>query len=163
MIYHLDDRERWEAVLGPVRAGGKAVVTTNGTFDLVHAGHLRLLREAKAQGDYLVVGLNSDRSVRAYKSPLRPIVPQDERAELVAALRWVDLVLIFDEPDCLRFVDSVRPDVHVKDSTYGMDLIEAPVVKKHGGRIHLVEKDGRSTTNIIAKVIQTYRGEEGFC
>ena len=159
MIFHLNEREKWQPVLESLRREGKRIVTTNGTFDIIHVGHVRLLREARAQGDFLVVGLNSDRSVREYKSPLRPIVPQDERAALLEAIRYVDLILVFDEAQSLRFVEEVKPDVHVKDNTYGTDLIEAPILKRYGGQLHLVEKDEHSTTNIIAKVIEIYQNE----
>lgn len=159
MIFHIDDKDQWEPIIQQWRREGKTIATTNGTFDIVHVGHVYLLREAKAQGDMLVVGLNSDRSVKSYKSPLRPIVPERERAGLIEAFRYVDMVLIFDEPESLRFVKEVRPDAHVKDSTYGYDLIEAPIVKEYGGRIHLVEKTGHSTTNIIDKVLEVYRHE----
>jgi len=159
MIFHLNEKDRWRKVLDQARQEGKKIVTTNGSFDILHVGHVRLLREAKAQGDFLVIGLNSDLSVKTYKSEKRPIVPQDERAALMAAIRYVDLILIFDEPENLRFVDEVRPDVHVKDSSYGTNLIEGPTVAKHGGRLYLVEKDDHSTTNIIQKVIDVYRNE----
>jgi len=156
MIFHINERDKWVPILRKWREEKKVIVTTNGTFDIVHIGHIRLLTEAKAQGDILVVGLNSDKSVREYKSPKRPIVPQEERGALLEALRCVDLILIFDEPESLRFVSEVRPDVHVKDSTYGYNLIEAPIVHEYGGKIHLVQKDEHSTTNIIEKVIEVY-------
>lgn len=156
MICHINDRDKWVPVLRKWRDEGKTIVTTNGTFDIVHIGHIRLLTEAKEQGDFLVVGLNSDKSVKEYKNPKRPIVPQEERAALLAALRCVDLIVIFDEPESLRFVSEMRPDVHVKDSSYGYDLIEAPIVQEYGGKIHLVQKDEHSTTNIIEKVIEVY-------
>lgn len=159
MIVHLDDPETWQPVIRQWREEGKTIASTNGTFDIVHVGHIHLLSEAKAQGDVLVVGLNSDRSVKAYKSELRPIVPQDERARLLLALKAVDAVLMFDEPESARFVRELRPDVHVKDSTYGYDLLEAPIVAEYGGRIHLVEKSGHSTTNVIEKILQVYRAE----
>lgn len=161
MIFHINDAEQWRPILQDIRDAGQAIVTTNGTFDIVHSGHIHLLREAKAQGDFLVLGLNSDASVKAYKSPKRPIVPQDERAALLAAVRYVDMILLFDEPESLRFVKDVRPDVHVKDSTYGYDLIEAPIVEEYGGKIHLVNNDGHSTTNIIKKVIELYKDDPG--
>ncbi len=159
MIFHLNDREKWFPILRKWRAENKTIVTTNGTFDILHIGHIRLLTEAKAQGDILVLGLNSDKSVKIYKSPKRPIVPQDERAALLEVFRCVDMILIFDEPESLRFVDEVKPDIHVKDSTYGYDLIEAPIVESYGGKIHLVQKDEHSTTNIIDKIIALYLEE----
>lgn len=158
-VIHLNEAAVWRPIVEGWRDKGLRIASTNGTFDLVHGGHLRLLREARAQGDRLVLGLNSDASVKAYKSPKRPIVPQEERAGLLSSLRFVDLVLLFDEPESLRFVSELKPDVHVKDATYGYDLIEAPVVGEYGGRIHLVENDGRSTTNIIQRVIELYRDD----
>ncbi|MGI6456139.1 MAG: adenylyltransferase/cytidyltransferase family protein [bacterium] len=156
MIYHIDDVDNWQPLLQTWRGWGEKIATTNGTFDIVHIGHIRLLREAKACADRLIVGLNSDRSVKQYKSEKRPIVPQDERAELVAAIRFVDMVLIFDEPESLRFVREVVPDIHVKDDSYGEDLIERPVVSSSGGKIHLINKDNHSTTNIIQKIVEVY-------
>ncbi len=161
MIFHINDKVKWEAIINQWRSDDQKIVTTNGTFDIIHVGHVRLLREAKEQGDKLVIGLNSDASVKQYKSEKRPLVPQAERAALIEAIRYVDLILIFDEPESLRFVREVKPDVHVKDSTYGYDLIEAPIVQGYGGRIHLVEKDDHSTTNIIQKVIEVYKDELG--
>ncbi len=162
MIFHLNHKEQWHSVIQKYRKEGKKIVTTNGTFDIVHVGHVRLLKEAKEQGDILILGLNSDVSVKAYKSELRPIVPQDERAELLLAFRYIDVILIFDEPESLRFVKEVQPDIHVKDSTYGYDLIERPIVEEYGGKIHLVEKSAHSTTNIIEKVLDIYRKEAGY-
>ncbi|RJP27676.1 MAG: D-glycero-beta-D-manno-heptose 1-phosphate adenylyltransferase [Candidatus Omnitrophota bacterium] len=160
MIFHLNDNEQWQPILDQLRQEGKTIVTTNGTFDIIHVGHIRLMREAKAQGDFLILGLNSDKSVKQYKSEKRPIVPQDERAMVMKAIRYIDMVLIFDEPESLRFVREVKPDVHVKDSTYGYNLIEAPIVNEYGGKIHLVEKDDHSTTNIIEKVLDVYKDEQ---
>jgi rfaE bifunctional protein nucleotidyltransferase chain/domain len=156
MIFHLEETGRWQPILDAWRKAKETIVTTNGAFDILHVGHMHLLQEAKACGSKLVVGLNSDRSVKTYKSADRPIVPQDERARMLMAIRYVDMVLLFDEPDNLRFVDAVRPAVHVKDATYGMNLIEGPTVRLHGGEIHLVEKDEHSTTNIIEKILHVY-------
>ncbi|MFB3788949.1 MAG: adenylyltransferase/cytidyltransferase family protein [bacterium] len=156
----MNHKEQWEPVLRHWREAGQTIATTNGAFDIIHVGHVKLLREAKSQGDKLILGLNSDISVKQYKSVNRPIVPQDERAALLEAIRYVDLILIFDEPESLRFVREVRPDVHVKDSSYGYNLIEAPIVQEYGGRIHLVEKTTHSTTNIIKRVLEVY-GKEG--
>ncbi|MBN2328699.1 MAG: adenylyltransferase/cytidyltransferase family protein [Candidatus Omnitrophica bacterium] len=159
MIFHIDERDKWQPVVQKWREEGKVIASSNGTFDILHVGHVRLLTEAKAQGDVLVLGLNSDKSVKTYKSPKRPIVPQEERAALMAALRCIDLILIFDEPESARFVRELKPDVHVKDSTYGYDLLEAPIVQEYGGKIHLVEKDDHSTTNIIEKILDVYKDE----
>lgn len=157
MIFHLDQDDLWKPVLRDWKQGKETIVTTNGTFDILHIGHVRLLQEAKACGSKLVVGMNSDQSVKQYKSPERPIVPEDERARMLQAIRFVDMVLLFDEPENLRFVREIKPDVHVKDDTYGHDLIEGPTVKQNGGEIHLVKKDEHSTTNIIEKILAVYQ------
>ncbi len=159
MIFHLDDKDQWQPIVDKLRQESKTIVTTNGTFDILHVGHIRLMREAKEQGDFLILGLNSDKSVRQYKSEKRPIVPQHERAEVAKAIRYIDMILIFDEPESLHFVEEVKPDVHVKDATYGYNLIEAPIVQSYGGKIYLVEKDEHSTTNIIEKIIDVYKDE----
>jgi rfaE bifunctional protein nucleotidyltransferase chain/domain len=140
-------------VLAQHRCAGQKVVSINGCFDLVHASHVRILRHAASQGDILVVGLNSDASIRALKGPGRPVLPEEERSELLAALEMVDYVVVFDEPDCCNFVRLVQPDVHVNDASYGPDCIEAGIVRAGGGRLHLVEKfPGLSTSEIIRKI-----------
>jgi rfaE bifunctional protein nucleotidyltransferase chain/domain len=143
-----------------LRKQGKTVVTANGSFDLLHAGHAMLLREAKKQGDVLIVCLNSDDSVRAWKKHVgykdwdkRPINPQEDRAELLAAMQDVDYLTIFDELDPIALLDTIKPDVHVNGSEYGEDCIEAQVVKKHGGRVHIINlKGGYSTSNLIKRI-----------
>lgn len=135
------------------RRHGLKIVTCNGSFDLFHYGHLCFLEEAKAQADILVVGLNSDSSIKQYKSPARPVITQSQRAALLSALQIVDLVHIFDETVPMPFLEVVRPDVHVNGAEYGADCIEAPLVKSFGGRIHLMPKvDGLSTTGLIARI-----------
>lgn len=154
-------REDLPALLDARRARGERIVFTNGCFDVLHVGHARCLAEARALGDVLVVGLNSDRSVRALKGQYRPIVPEDERAEMLAHLACVDYVCIFDEdhPDAL--IEVVRPDVHAKGGDYNEeDLPEAPVVRKYGGRIAIMPLVvGKSTTNIILTVMERYKAE----
>jgi rfaE bifunctional protein nucleotidyltransferase chain/domain len=157
MIFHLHEAEQWKPIIKNWKKKKEVIVTTNGAFDILHVGHIRLLREAKERGTKLVLGLNSDASVKKYKSNDRPIVPQEERAHMLMAVRYVDMVLIFDEPDNLQFVKEVVPDVHVKDATYGYNLIEGPTVRLNGGEIFLVEKDGHSTTNIIEKILTVYK------
>jgi rfaE bifunctional protein nucleotidyltransferase chain/domain len=132
---------------------GKTIVTTNGTFDILHRGHISILETAKSQGDILIVGLNGDKSVKAYKGPDRPINPEYERAEILIALEPVDYVYIFQEPECIHFVELVKPDVHVNDSSYGQNCIERPVVEAGGGRLFLLDKiKTLSTTDIIEKI-----------
>jgi D-beta-D-heptose 7-phosphate kinase/D-beta-D-heptose 1-phosphate adenosyltransferase len=147
------DRAGLAPLAAMLRAQGKRLVTINGSFDLLHAGHLFILEEAKRQGDVLIVGLNSDASVKRYKSADRPLIPEAERARMLLALRCVDYAHVFDEDAPMAFLGEVRPDVHVNGSEYGADCIEAPTVRKHGGRIHIVEKiPGLSTSQIIAKI-----------
>jgi rfaE bifunctional protein nucleotidyltransferase chain/domain len=140
-------------VLERARARGARVVLTNGVFDLLHVGHLRLLRGARALGDLLVVGVNSDASVAALK-PGRPLVPQAERAELVAALEPVDLALIFDEPTADRLLELVRPAVYAKGGDYTeATLPEAATARAVGARIVLLPLvPDRSTTRLLARL-----------
>jgi len=123
-----------------LRAKGKRIVTINGSFDVLHGGHLHILSEAKRQGDVLIVGVNSDQSVRSYKGPSRPIVPERGRAEMLLALRMVDYVHIFDEPNPIAFLEEVKPDVHVNGVEYGDDCIESETVRRGGGTLFLVDR-----------------------
>ncbi|HXG23388.1 MAG TPA: D-glycero-beta-D-manno-heptose 1-phosphate adenylyltransferase [Chthonomonadales bacterium] len=152
-------REALAAVLESRRQRGERIVFTNGCFDILHVGHARYLAQARALGDLLVVGLNSDRSVQALKGSRRPLVPEDERAEMLAHLECVDYVSIFDEdrPDAL--IEVVQPAIHVKGGDYREeDLPEAAVVRKHGGRVVIMPLvEGRSTTNIITRILEAYR------
>jgi D-beta-D-heptose 7-phosphate kinase/D-beta-D-heptose 1-phosphate adenosyltransferase len=133
-----------------LRARGKRIVTTNGSFDLLHSGHLHILNEARRRGDVLIVGLNSDASVKRYKGSSRPIVPESRRAEMLLALRMVDYVHIFDEPDPIAFLKEVNPEVHVNGSEYGENCIESETVRRGGGRIHVVNLiPGLSTSSLI--------------
>jgi D-beta-D-heptose 7-phosphate kinase/D-beta-D-heptose 1-phosphate adenosyltransferase len=143
-------RHRLAQLASNLRAQGKRIVTINGSFDLLHSGHLHILNEARTRGDILFVALNSDASVRSYKGANRPIVGERRRAEMLLALRMVDYVHIFDEPDPIAFLREVRPDVHVNGSEYGEDCIESETVKRGGGRIHIVDRiPGLSTSNLI--------------
>ncbi|MDB5051265.1 MAG: ADP-heptose synthase, D-beta-D-heptose 7-phosphate kinase / D-beta-D-heptose 1-phosphate [Fibrobacteres bacterium] len=136
-----------------LKAQGKRIVTLNGSFDLLHAGHVHILDEARAQGDVLIVGLNSDASVRAYKGAHRPIIPEAQRATMLLAMRAVDFVHIFDETEPMPFLAEIKPQVHVNGSEYGPDCIEAPLVQANGGRIHIIEKiPGLSTSEILSRV-----------
>src|SRR5687768_9450659 len=118
------------------RAGGRLIVLANGAFDLLHVGHARYLEGARAEGDVLVVAVNSDASVRAAKGTSRPIVPGAERAELVAALACVDHVVVFDEPDVRAVIRALRPDVHAKGTDYSETSVpERDEVERCGGRV----------------------------
>jgi len=139
------------------RKAEKRLVFTNGCFDILHAGHVHYLRAAKAQGDMLMVGLNSDRSVKAIKGDKRPIVGQAHRAAVLACVGDVDFVVLFDEPDPLKLIKAVRPDVLVKGDDWPEDqIVGAGFVKASGGRVVRVPVlPGISTSNIIEKIIRT--------
>ena len=143
-------RQSLRSLAATLRARGRRIVTVNGSFDVLHAGHLHILTQARQQGDLLIVGLNSDASVRSYKGPSRPIVPERQRAELLLALRVVDYVHVFDEPNPIAFLDELHPDVHVNGEEYGTDCVERDVVVGNGGRLHLVDRiPNLSTSGII--------------
>jgi D-beta-D-heptose 7-phosphate kinase / D-beta-D-heptose 1-phosphate adenosyltransferase len=136
-----------------LRAKGQRIVTINGSFDLLHSGHLHILNEARRQGDVLVVGLNSDASVRRYKGPSRPVIPEAQRAEMLLALRMVDYVHIFDEADPIAFLSEVKPDVHVNGAEYGAECIESETVRRGGGAVHLVDRlPDLSTSRLLSAV-----------
>lgn len=140
---------------------GKKVVTYNGSFDLLHFSHINTLKEAKSQGDVLIVLVNSDKSVKSYKGPNRPIIPQKERAEALAALEWVDYISIFDEINPKAILAKIKPNLHCCGRDWGKDCIEREVVEKNGGRIHVLKwtKDF-STTKLIKKVLDIYSKPE---
>ncbi len=142
--------EVWDLVADIRRHGGR-VVATGGCFDLLHAGHVGLLRQARRLGDCLIVCLNSDTSVRALKGPGRPLVAAQDRARVLAALECVDAVLVFDEPTPVALLDRLRPDVWVKGGDYARgELAEAPVVRRYGGEVVLLPYTGHSTSQIVA-------------
>ena len=136
---------------------GRRVVFTNGCFDVLHVGHLRTLQWARAQGELLVLGLNSDASVRQLKGPGRPITGEQDRAELLAGFACVDYVVIFEEADPMRLLDQIRPAVHVKGGDYrAEDLPEAQLVQSWGGQVLVTPLiEGRSTTKIEAQLRET--------
>ena len=152
-------RNDLKAEVDRLKKQGKKVIFTNGCFDILHAGHTRYLREARKLGDALILGLNSDSSVRAIKGEKRPIVPQDERAEVLAALSSVDYVTVFDEETPLALIEFLQPDVIVKGGDWAeKDIVGADSVRKWGGRVAIMpELEGASTTNIIDRVLQVYR------
>jgi D-beta-D-heptose 7-phosphate kinase/D-beta-D-heptose 1-phosphate adenosyltransferase len=146
-------REELTGLAATLRGKGKRIVTVNGAFDLLHCGHLHVLREAKRQGDVLIVGLNSDASVRRYKGARRPIVPESQRAEMLLALRDVDYVHVFEEADPIAFIEQVAPDVHVNSAEYGENCVEAATVARLQGRLHLVGRiPGFSTTHFVEQL-----------
>jgi rfaE bifunctional protein nucleotidyltransferase chain/domain len=138
------------------RAQGRTVAVANGAFDLLHVGHVRYLQGAKdlTSDGLLVVGVNTDRSVQASKGPKRPIVPEQERAELVASLRCVDLVVLFDEPDAVALLTALRPDLHVKGTDYSEESVpEREAVARLGGRTAIAgDAKDHSTTDLVARI-----------
>lgn len=137
-----------------LRKLGRRIVFTNGCFDILHAGHVRYLADARALGDCLIVGLNSDRSVRGLKGPERPINSEQDRAEVLSALRFVDYVVLFDEPTAEALIRQIKPAVYVKGGDYTPETLpEAKAVEDCGGEIRLVSLvAGKSSTNIINKI-----------
>jgi len=137
---------------------GKKIVFTNGCFDLLHAGHVKYLQKARMLGDLLVLGLNSDTSVRRLKGEKRPLINEDERAHILAALDCIDYVVIFDEDTPLNLITSLKPDILAKGADYTADaVVGKDLVEAYGGKVELVSfLDGKSTTNIIEKVLKLY-------
>jgi D-beta-D-heptose 7-phosphate kinase/D-beta-D-heptose 1-phosphate adenosyltransferase len=140
------------------RARGERIVFTNGCYDLLHVGHVTLLARAQREGTKLIVGLNTDRSVRALKGESRPVVSQDDRAHVLASLSSVDAVVVFDEDTPLRLIQGIRPDVLVKGGDYSMDqVVGADLVQSWGGKVVLVPLvEGRSTTNLLSRHGSSY-------
>jgi rfaE bifunctional protein nucleotidyltransferase chain/domain len=143
------------------RADGKRLVLANGCFDLLHVGHVRYLGSARALGDALVVGVNSDASVRRLKGPGRPIVPEGERAEIVAALAAVDVVLVFDEDTADALVARLRPDVHAKGTDYREDSIpERATVIRSGGQVAIAgDPKTHASRDLIAEIVTRFGRE----
>jgi rfaE bifunctional protein nucleotidyltransferase chain/domain len=143
-----------EALVAGWRASGQRVVFTNGVFDLLHAGHVRYLQQARALGDALIVGLNSDRSVRAVKGPGRPTVPEAERAELLLALGCVDAVVVFDDETPLELIRRLQPDVLVKGADWALEaIVGRDVVEARGGQVVRIPLlGGHSTSALLRRV-----------
>jgi len=144
--------------LETLRASGKRIVFTNGCFDILHAGHVQYLIASKREGDLLVVGINSDRSVKTIKGGKRPIVPEDQRAFVLAGLECVDYITIFQEPDPLQVIRSIMPDVLVKGADWPeTGIVGADLVKENGGRVVRIElMPDISTSKIIDKILDTF-------
>ncbi|MEG6585052.1 D-glycero-beta-D-manno-heptose 1-phosphate adenylyltransferase [Dendrosporobacter sp. 1207_IL3150] len=155
------NREQLTAIVEDIKAAGKTVVFTNGCFDILHVGHVRYLQAARELGDCLVIGLNSDSSVRGLKGPTRPINNQADRAEVLAALASVDYIIVFDEPTAKNLIANFRPQIYVKGGDYKVEAIpEAEIVSNYGGQTMLVpEVQGRSSTAIITKIIKDKSNE----
>jgi len=135
----------------------KKIVTINGSFDILHIGHINSLREAKYQGNFLIVLLNSDKSVKSYKGSKRPIIPQKERAQSLAALEYVDYITIFNELTPKKILGRIKPNIHCNSPDWGKNCIEREVIEQSGGRIHVLKwTKGASTTKLIKKLLDVY-------
>lgn len=147
------NREDLVARLADARGQGSSIVLANGCFDLLHVGHIRYLSGAKELGDVLVVGINSDRQAHALKGKGRPFMPQNERAELIAALKCVDIVTVFDEPTVEQMIRDIRPDIHAKGTDYTTDTVpERDIIREIGGRVAIVgDAKDHSSTELIGK------------
>lgn len=141
-----------------LRKQGSVVVTTNGCFDVLHLGHLRYLQAARKLGDLLVVAVNSDDSVRQLKGENRPLVPEDERAEMLAGLACVDYVVVFPELTPIELLSELKPNIHVKGGDYKLEqLVEKEIVEENGGKVVVgINVPGKSTTNLIEVICEQY-------
>ena len=155
---HFLEPTKLAPVLQNLQKQGRKVVFTNGVFDLLHLGHVTYLKEARKQGNLLVVGLNSDASVKRIKGPLKPLLPLEERAEMLLALDCVDYVSFFDEDDPYNVIKTLHPDVLVKGGDWALDkIIGADLVQSWGGKVmNIPVVPGRSTTNLIGIVKERY-------
>ncbi len=152
------NRNELATVLQQLKSEGNVVVTTNGCFDVLHLGHLRYLQAARQLGDLLVVAINSDASVRELKGENRPLIPEDERAEMLAGLECVDYVVIFPELTPIELLSELKPDIHVKGGDYKLEqLVEREVVEANGGKVIVgLNVPGKSTTNLIEVICERY-------
>jgi D-beta-D-heptose 7-phosphate kinase/D-beta-D-heptose 1-phosphate adenosyltransferase len=152
------DRTILREKLDTLRRNGKKIAFTNGCFDILHVGHVRYLREAKKTADVLVLALNSDSSVRSIKGEKRPLVPEAERAEVLAALEFIDFITIFPEITPLELINYLKPDILIKGGDWPEEkIVGREEVKKWGGRVVLIpEVKGKSTTNIVEKIKSVY-------
>ncbi|RKZ28276.1 D-glycero-beta-D-manno-heptose 1-phosphate adenylyltransferase [bacterium] len=161
MIYKLVTIGDFEPIRNRLRAEGKKLVFTNGCFDIIHRGHIDYLTAAKALGDILIIGLNSDRSVREIKGFGRPIVELDDRAAVLSALECVDYIIIFDEPTPAKLIEALLPDILVKGADWSeSEIVGAETVKRAGGEVVRIPlTSGKSTSAIIEKIIELYGGK----
>jgi D-glycero-beta-D-manno-heptose 1-phosphate adenylyltransferase len=148
--------EALQPVVEKHRQNRKTIIFANGCFDLLHVGHIRYLEGARRLGDILILGLNSDYSVKKLKGPLRPLMPENERAEILAAISYVDYIVIFDEPTVQRLLLQLRPDVHCKGTDYTLESVpEREVVLSYGGRIAIVgDPKDHSTRDFIQEILK---------
>jgi len=156
----LVEPEHLDKKVQELRSNNHTLATLNGSFDLLHAGHLYIIHQASLQADRLIVCLNSDRSIQLYKNPNRPIITLQYRLEMMAALEFVDFVTWFEETTPIAILSKIQPDVHVNGAEYGSHCIEAPIVHQYGGRLHLVDRiPGLATTHVVEKIAMVYTSE----
>ena len=150
----LIDKEFGKQLVEILKSQNKKVVFTNGCFDILHVGHLRYLNEAKKQGDVLIIGVNSDASVKRLKGETRPINNQFDRAEMLSGLKAVDYTVIFEEDTPEELIATLKPSIHVKGGDYQKeDLPETKIVESYGGEVRILSfVEGKSTTNIVKKI-----------
>ncbi len=141
-------------ILRTEKEKGKKIVFTNGCFDIIHVGHIRYLKKARALGDLLVLGLNTDSSVKILKGKSRPIMSEKERAEILGSLEMIDYIVLFNEETPLKLISKIKPDILVKGADYkGKEVVGTDVVKAFGGRVKLIKfEDGKSTSALIKKI-----------
>jgi rfaE bifunctional protein nucleotidyltransferase chain/domain len=151
----LSPKEDLEKKVNELRISKKTIATINGSYDLLHAGHLEILFQASLQADILIVALNTDSSIKNYKNEKRPIIPLKYRLQMLSAIKFIDYITWFDELDPIKILKVIKPDVHVNGSEYGKNCIEAKTIEECGGRLVLVDIiPGLSTTKIIEKIKQ---------
>lgn len=155
---NLIDKENVEKFIYEMKKQGKKVVFTNGVFDILHVGHLTYLEEAKSFGDILIVGVNSDSSVKVNKGDKRPINSEADRAKMILGLKPVDYAVIFDEKTPIEIITEIKPDIHIKGGDYKKDdLPETPIVESNGGKVEILSFiDNKSTTGVIEKILEVY-------
>ena len=152
-LYAYDSVYDIQSVIEPLRKSGKTLITTNGCFDLLHAGHIKYLSEAAQLGDMLVVGINADETVRKLKGEGRPVQNEADRALIVGSLKMVFGTFIFHEDDPRAFLSVLKPDIHVKGGDYTKDILERETVEQYGGKVEILSfVQGRSTTSIVSKI-----------
>jgi D-beta-D-heptose 7-phosphate kinase / D-beta-D-heptose 1-phosphate adenosyltransferase len=158
MMRKVKNHDELREIVEDLKAAGKKIVFTNGCFDIMHTGHARYLQLAKSYGDILIVAVNSDESVRRIKGEKRPILPQAERAEMLASLAVVDYVTVFEEEDPSRVIAELMPDVLVKGGDWAVEeIIGRDIVETNGGRVYSIPYiEGASTTGIIERILQKY-------
>lgn len=153
----IKNQKEIEEIAARLKREGKKVVVFNGSFDLLHSGHVKSLEEAKEQGDVLVILLNSDASIQKYKSIKRPIIGEEERASMLAALWCVDFVTLFDETNPKTLLEKIQPDIYCNGADWGKNCVERSVVEKHSGKVHVLKwRPGLSTSKIIGKILDAY-------